>query len=161
MKCCHCNTGYFSEYLEFHCTDISYCTLFTQSCILLKPLFLWCNSNKLYINILETFFVIFFRPHHSVILIPHLNSRPCTKQWKCRILTIGPLGKSHINILILVKNYCSYCGTIVLISHASKVRLKILQARLQQYVNQKFQMYKLDLEKAEEPEIKLPTSVGW
>ena len=36
--------------------------------------------------------------------------------------------------------------------------LKILQARLQQYMN--FQMYKLDLEKAEEPEIKLPTSAG-
>ena len=29
---------------------------------------------------------------------------------------------------------------------------------LQQYVN--FQMFKLDLEKAEEPEIKLPTSFG-
>ena len=27
-------------------------------------------------------------------------------------------------------------------------------------MTQKFQMYKLDLEKAEEPEIKLPTSVG-
>ena len=45
-----------------------------------------------------------------------------------------------------------------LISHTSKVMLKILQARLQQYVN--FQMFKLDLEKAEEPEIKLPTSTG-
>ena len=45
------------------------------------------------------------------------------------------------------------------ISHVSKVMLKILQARLQQYVNQDFQMYKLDLEKAEEPEIKLPTSI--
>ena len=44
--------------------------------------------------------------------------------------------------------------------------LKILQARLQQYMNQElrdaenFQMYKLDLEKAEEPETKLPTSNG-
>ena len=38
--------------------------------------------------------------------------------------------------------------------------LKILQARLQQYVNQELQMQKLDLEKAEEPEIKLPTFVG-
>ena len=38
--------------------------------------------------------------------------------------------------------------------------LKILQARLQQYVNQNFQVYKLDLEKAEEPEIKLPTFIG-
>ena len=48
-----------------------------------------------------------------------------------------------------------------LISHASKVTLKILQARLQQYVwPMKFQMFKLDLEKAEKPEIKLPTSVG-
>ena len=47
---------------------------------------------------------------------------------------------------------------IALISHASKVMLKILQARLQQYVN--FQMFKLVLEKAEEPEIKLPTSAG-
>ena len=35
--------------------------------------------------------------------------------------------------------------------------LKILQARLQQYVNL---MFKLALEKAEEPEIKLPTSAG-
>ena len=36
--------------------------------------------------------------------------------------------------------------------------LKFIQAGLQQYVN--FQMFKLVLEKAEEPEIKLPTSVG-
>ena len=42
--------------------------------------------------------------------------------------------------------------------HTSKILLKILQARLQQYVN--FQVYKLDIEKAEEPEIKLPTFVG-
>ena len=36
--------------------------------------------------------------------------------------------------------------------------LKLLQARLQQYVN--LQMFKLVLEKAEEPEIKLLTSAG-
>ena len=46
---------------------------------------------------------------------------------------------------------CSNYHTIALISHASKVMLKILQARLQQYVN--FQVFKLVLEKAEEPEI--------
>ena len=57
----------------------------------------------------------------------------------------------------IVKEYSNY-HTIALTSHASKVMLKILQARLQQHVN--FQMFKLDLEKAEEPEIKLPTSVG-
>ena len=38
--------------------------------------------------------------------------------------------------------------------------LKILQVTLQQYVNREFQMFKLVLEKAEEPEIKLPTSAG-
>ena len=53
---------------------------------------------------------------------------------------------------------CSKYCTIALISRASKVMIKILQARLQQYVN--FQMFKLVLEKAEEPEIKLPTSCG-
>ena len=37
--------------------------------------------------------------------------------------------------------------------------LKILQARLQQYTNLELQIYKLDLENAEEPEIKLPTSI--
>ena len=37
-----------------------------------------------------------------------------------------------------------------------KLLLKILHARPQQYVN--LQMFKLVLEKAEEPEIKLPTS---
>ena len=38
--------------------------------------------------------------------------------------------------------------------------LKILQARFQQYMNHDFQMFKPVLEKAEEPEIKLPTSAG-
>ena len=53
---------------------------------------------------------------------------------------------------------CSNYHTIALISHASKVMLKILQARLQQYMNHDFQMFKLVLEKVEEPEIKLPSA---
>ena len=44
--------------------------------------------------------------------------------------------------------------------HASKVMLKILQARLQQMWTVNFLMFKLVLENAEEPEIKLPTSAG-
>ena len=55
---------------------------------------------------------------------------------------------------------CSNYHTIALVSHASKVMLKILQARVQCAWTEKFQMVKLDLEKAEEPEIKLPTSTG-
>ena len=55
---------------------------------------------------------------------------------------------------------CSNNCTIALISHNSKVMLKIRQARLQQYVNHELEMFKLILEKAEDPEIKLPTSIG-
>ena len=55
---------------------------------------------------------------------------------------------------------CSNYHTIVLISHASRVMLKILQTRLQQYVNHELPDVHLVLEKAEEPEIKLPTSDG-
>ena len=55
---------------------------------------------------------------------------------------------------------CSNYHTIALISHASKVMLKILQARFQQYVNCELQMFKLVLENAEEPVVKLPTSAG-
>ena len=56
---------------------------------------------------------------------------------------------------------CSNYHTIALISHASKMMLKILQARLQQYVNGELpDVQEKVLEKAEEPEIKLPTSAG-
>ena len=57
------------------------------------------------------------------------------------------------------KECSNYC-TIALISHASKVRLKILQARLQQYVNRELPDVQAGFRKAEEPEIKLPTSAG-
>ena len=49
---------------------------------------------------------------------------------------------------------------IALISHASKVMLKILQARFQQYVNHELPDVQAVLEKAQEPEIKLATSSG-
>ena len=51
--------------------------------------------------------------------------------------------------------------TIAFISRASKVMLKIiLQARLQQYMNRELPDVQTGLEKAQEPEIKLPTSAG-
>ena len=54
---------------------------------------------------------------------------------------------------------CSNCTTIALILQVSKVMLKILQARLQQYVNQELPDFQAVLEKTEEPEIKLPTFI--
>ena len=55
---------------------------------------------------------------------------------------------------------CSNYHTIALISHASKVMLKSLQVGFSSIQTEKFQMFKLDLEKAEEPYIKLPTFIG-
>ena len=55
------------------------------------------------------------------------------------------------------KECSDYC-TIALILHTSKVMLKILQPSLWQYLKCEL-LFKLDLEKAEEPGIKLPTSV--
>ena len=62
-------------------------------------------------------------------------------------------------IHLVIEECSNYCTT-ALISHASKLMLKNLQARLQQYVNCELPLFKLVLEKAEEPEIKLPTSSG-
>ena len=47
-----------------------------------------------------------------------------------------------------------------LISHASKLMLKILQARLQQYVNCELPDVQVGFRKGTKPEIKFPTSVG-
>ena len=65
----------------------------------------------------------------------------------------------HSNPKGNAKECSNYC-TIALISHASKVMFKILQVRLQQYVTMNLQMFNLVLEKEEESEIKLPTSIA-
>ena len=53
-------------------------------------------------------------------------------------------------------NYCM----IALISHTSKVMLKILKWCFSSMWTENFQIFKLDLEKVEQPEIKLPISDG-
>ena len=52
---------------------------------------------------------------------------------------------------------CSNFWTIALISHASKVMLKILHARLQHYMNQELPDVQVGFRKGREPETKLPT----
>ena len=49
---------------------------------------------------------------------------------------------------------------IALISHVSKLMLKILQARLQQYIKCELPDVQAGFRKEEEPEIKLPTYIG-
>ena len=85
----------------------------------------------------------------------------CQQTWKTQQWPKG--WKRSVFIPIPKKGNAKECSnycTIALISHASKVMLKILQARLQQYMNHELSDAQLDLEKAEEPEIKLPTAPG-
>ena len=79
-----------------------------------------------------------------------------TQQWPqdWKVLVFIPIPKKGN-----AKEYSNY-RTIALISHASKIMLNILQARLQQYMNCELPEFKLVLEMAEEPEIKLPISDG-
>ena len=54
---------------------------------------------------------------------------------------------------------CSNYRTIALISHASKVMVKILQASLWQYMNRELPDVQAGFRKGREPEIKLPASL--
>ena len=55
---------------------------------------------------------------------------------------------------------CANHWKIVLISHASKVMLKILHARLQHYVSQELSNVQAGFRKEKKPEIKLPAFAG-
>ena len=55
---------------------------------------------------------------------------------------------------------CSNYLTITLFSQASKVMLKIIQTGVQHYLNHALPVFKLDFEKVEEPQIKVPINFG-
>ena len=79
------------------------------------------------------------------------------------IFISGDIDLKHIYMRLPKKGNAKECSnyrTNALVSHTSKVMLKILQARLQQYVNHEFLDVQADFRKAEEQEIKLPTSTG-
>ena len=77
---------------------------------------------------------------------------PWSRDWKRSIFI--PIPKKGN-----AKECSNYCTT-AFISHASKVMLKILQTRLQHYMNHELPDVQAGLRKAEEPEIKLPVSAG-
>ena len=93
------------------------------------------------------------------------DAMKCCTQYagKFRKLSSGQDWKRSVFIPIPKKGNAKECSnycTVLLISHTSKVMLKILQARLQQNVNRELSDVLLVLVKAEEREIKLPTSTG-
>ena len=73
-------------------------------------------------------------------------------------LSNGP-GLEKVSFHSNPKECSNYCP-IVLISHASKVMLKILQARLQQYTNHKLPDVQAGFRKGRRPRDQLPTSTG-
>ena len=82
----------------------------------------------------------------------NLDTQQWSQDWKMSVfIPIWKKGNA---------NECSNYCIIILMSHARKVMLKILQARLQSMWTENLHMFKPDLEKAKEPEVKLPTSIG-
>ena len=88
----------------------------------------------------------------------------CCTQYASKFGKLGPQDwKRSVFIPIPKKGNAKECSnyhTIALISHASKVMLKIPLSRFHSTRTMNFQMFKLVLEKTEEPEIKLPTTAG-
>ena len=82
----------------------------------------------------------------------NLENSAVTAYWKRSVFI--PIPKTGN-----AKECSNYCK-IALISHASKVMLKILQGKLQQYVKHELPDVQADFKKAKAAEIKLPTSTG-
>ena len=80
------------------------------------------------------------------------NTQQWPQEWKMSVFI--PIPKKGN-----AKECSNYC-TIALISRTGKLMLKILPARLQQYMNCELPDIQAGLEKTEEPEIKLPISIG-
>ena len=83
----------------------------------------------------------------------------CQKIWKTQLWLQD--GKRSVFIPLPKKGYakeCSHYCTIALISHTSKVLLKVLQARLQQYMNHELPDVQAEFRKGRG--IKLATSTG-
>ena len=92
--------------------------------------------------------------HNGVIIHLEPDILKCEVKWALG----SPDWKRSVFIPIPKKGNAKECSnyyTIALTSHASKVMLKSLQMRLNSTRAKNFQMFKLDIEKAEEPETKL------
>ena len=80
------------------------------------------------------------------------KTQPWSRDWKRSVFIPVPKKGN-------AKECSNHC-TIALISHTSKVMFKILQAKLQLYMNHELPDVQAGFKNAEEPEIKVPTSVG-
>ena len=82
----------------------------------------------------------------------NLENSAVATEWKRSVFIPNPKKGN-------AKECSNYC-TIALISHASKVMIKILQARLQQYMNRELPDVQAGFRKGRGTRVKLPTSAG-
>ena len=80
------------------------------------------------------------------------KTQQCPQNWKVPVFILIPKKGNA--------KECSNYYTIAFMSHASKLMLNVLKLGFNSIQTKNFQMVKLDLEKAEEPGIKLPASFG-
>ena len=80
------------------------------------------------------------------------KTQQCPQEWKRSVFI--PIPKKGN-----AKEYSNYC-TIVLISHASKVMLKILQARLWQYVNHELPDVQIGFRRGRETRVQI-VNIRW
>ena len=86
-------------------------------------------------------------------ICPHIRkTQQCPQNWKVPVFILIPKKGNA--------KECSNYYTIAFMSHASKLMLNVLKLGFNSIQTKNFQMVKLDLEKAEEPGIKLPASFG-
>ena len=97
--------------------------------------------------------------HHFQITI----SRFCSPFWSNMMFQYDNKKQAASDFssssMLVAKECLNYC-TVALISHTSKIMLKICQARLQQYVNHELPDVQAGFRKGRRAEIKFPTSVG-
>ena len=167
--CCFCFGSISSFFLElvFHWSSVAYCAPTDLGSSSFSVLSFYISILFMGFSILKWFAIPFSRGPHFVRfqILKHDAVKVlysiCQKIWKTQqwpqdwersvFIPIPKKGNA--------KECSNYC-TIALISHASKVMLKFFQPGFNSTWTVNFQMFKLDLEKAEEPEIKLPTSAG-
>ena len=90
--------------------------------------------------------------YHIQYVSKFFKTQQWPQDWKISVFILIPKKENA--------KECSNCHVIALISHASKVMLKILQVRLHLYMNQELPDVQAGFKKVKEPEIKSPTFIG-
>ena len=154
-----CHQAILSSVIPFSCPQ----SLPASESFPMSQLFAW-GGQSIGVSALSSFFPKNTHPELFQVLkddaVKVLHSI-CQQVWKTQQWPQD--WKRSVFIPILKKGNAKECSnyyTIALISHASKVMLKVLQARLQQHVNHELPDVQAGFKKGRETKDQLPTSIG-